>query len=191
MSAVTTIIAGASLALSAGGAYMSYQQQRQASKAQDRAAEEQRGIQGEQKAANAEAAAAERRQQVREARIRRAQILQSAENTGTAASSGEVGALSSLSTQLNTNLGTNASSLNRAGRISNMSQRAADAGSQANQHMMNAGVYQGLSNLGGSIFQASGGWGTLGSAMKSSNPTSPFQVRAGLGMNNSLFTGKF
>lgn len=190
MAAVSTVLAGASLALAAGGAYMNYQQQRAASRAQRDAAEEQRGIQSEQKAANAESAAAERRQQVREARIRRAQILQSAENTGVAASTGELGALSSVSTQLNANVGANTSSLNRAGRISDMSQRAADANSRASQHSLNASVYQGFSNLGGSLFQMSGGWSNF-KGMGSSNPTSPFKVRQGLTMNNSLFSGSF
>lgn len=182
MAAVTTIIAAASLAVAAGGAYMNYKQQRAASRAQQEAADEQRGIQSEQHAANAEQAAAERRQQIREQRIRRAQILQSAENTGTDMSSGELGALSSISTQFNSNVGANLSAISRANRMSGMSQRAADASSRAAQHSMNAGVAQGLSNIGGSLFQTAGGWGAL-------RNIGGIKPGSGFTMGGSLFRG--
>ena len=46
-----------------------------------------------------------RRQQIREARIRRADILQASASTGAAGSSAETGAIGSLQSQLGTNLG--------------------------------------------------------------------------------------
>lgn len=171
--ATTTLIAAASLAVGVGGAYMSYRQQRAASRAQQEALDQQKLIQGEQQAANAEASAAERRQQVREARIRRAQILQSAANTGTAQSSGEFGALSSISTQLNTNMGSNSSQINRANRVSGISQNIANLQSSAAQSSMNAGVFNTLSNLGSSIFSSAGGWNTFKTRSDSFQPISP------------------
>lgn len=87
--------------------------------------------QAEQKAANAAQAAEEQRQKIREERIKRARIEQAAFNTGTNASSGEAGALGSLSTQLGVNLGSNSAAVNRANTISNLNQQAADAAGNA------------------------------------------------------------
>lgn len=101
----------------------------------------------EQQAANAARAARERRQQVREERIRRAQVLQSAENSGVTGGSGEFGATSNLSTQLYTNLGLNASSMQSAERISQLEQSAAG-------HLGNANAGLALSSLTSSIFSA-------------------------------------
>lgn len=88
-------------------------------------------VQKEQKAQNFEAAANEQRQKFREERIRRARIEQAAVNTGTSGSSGEMGALGSLSTQLNVNLGSNLSAIQRGSSISAASQSAADAAGNA------------------------------------------------------------
>ena len=88
-------------------------------------------VRKEQKAQNFAAKADEQRQKIREERIRRARIEQAASNTGTAGSSGEAGALGSLSTQLGVNLGLNISAVERGSRISDLSQTAADAGSNA------------------------------------------------------------
>lgn len=87
--------------------------------------------QKEQKAQNFAAQADEQRQKIREERIRRARIQQAAENTGTGGSSGESGALGSLSTQLGVNLGVNSDAVARGGRISQLSQSAANAVSNA------------------------------------------------------------
>lgn len=170
--ATATILAGASLALAAGGAYMNYRQQRAVSKAQEDASEEAKKIQDEQEAANTQAHIAEVRQQVREARIRQAQILQSAENTGSSQSSGELGAIGSVGTQLRNNVGTNLGAMDRAGRITASNRRIADLQSSAAQYQMMGGIYGGLSNLGGSLFQQAGGWGTLKNAFPSSSGNS-------------------
>lgn len=70
----------------------SIDEQKRAQRAQKRAAKVQSAMQKNEDTAK-------RRQMLREERIRRAKILQASEATGTAGSSGELGALSSLGTQ--------------------------------------------------------------------------------------------
>ena len=108
----------------AAGTVVSADQQSRGRKVQRQGAEVQR-------AQNASEAARELRQQVREERIKRARILQSASNTGTAGSSGELGAISNISTNLGANLGANAGNINRANQISIFEQKAADLFSNA------------------------------------------------------------
>lgn len=192
MAAITTIIAGASLALAAGGAYMNYRQQRSAARAASEALDEQKKIQAEQEAANRQAQQIEARQQVREARIRRAQILQASENTGTAMSSGALGATGSIWTQLSTNVGANRGAIDRAGRISSYNQRIADLQSSAAQSNLDASVSTGFSNLGSSIFAQAGGWGTLGKAFNSSGISARSGNVSGGNLNNpSAFNSAF
>ena len=127
--------------------------------ARESAKENQEKIRGEQGASNAAQAAAERRKQVREERVRRARILQSATGTGTSGSSGEFGATGALGTNLSNNFGANLGALQTGANISQYSQNVADAQGKA----QNADQMLGLSQ---SIFSASGGFGTLGTAMK-------------------------
>lgn len=84
---------------------------------QRRLLSEQEKMRAEQQASNAEKAARERRQQIREERVRRAKIMQASENTGVSGSSGELGSIAGLGTQLGSNLGANASSLSHAANI--------------------------------------------------------------------------
>lgn len=160
MGVVSTIVAVAAVA-SAVGTYRSYQEQRKASKAQRRAAQEQREINRQQEARNAQQSTMERRQQLREERIRRARILQSAENMGVGSSSGAMGAVGGLSTNLSSNLGANLGSLRSARTISRHSQNQADFMSAANQHMANANMWGQLSSFSSSIFSAGGGFGAF------------------------------
>ncbi|AXH71980.1 MAG: hypothetical protein [Podoviridae sp. ctbj_2] len=157
MAAVTTIVAVAGLALAAGGAAMSYSQQRRANAQQARAEEQQKQAQAEESANRASQAAAERRTQVREQRIKRAQILQAAENTGTSGSSGEGGALGSLSTQLSANLGTNEAGFQRGQRISMFNQRAANYLGDAQVSQGRGQMYSQIGQLGSAMFSAAGG----------------------------------
>lgn len=124
-----------SLAITAFSANKAQQAQKQARQDSQRAAEEQEKARQEQKAQNAADAAEERRSQIREERIRRGKITQDAINSGTAASSGEAGAVGSLSTQLNNNIGINLGKLQTATNISTYSQNAANfnVSSQRNQ----------------------------------------------------------
>lgn len=77
----------------------SVSEQRQAGKAQ------RRGQKLAQRRADIQASR-ERREQVRQARIKRAEILQESANTGAAGSSSEAGAIGSLQAQLGERLGT-------------------------------------------------------------------------------------
>jgi len=85
----------------------------------------------EQRAQNAQDTAAAARQQYRQDRINRARILQQSSNTGTEASSGEIGSLGSIDTQYSNNLGTIYGGYERGVRIGNLQ-------SEANQSIFNA-----------------------------------------------------
>lgn len=91
-----------------------------------------------------------RRQQIREQRIRVAQVEQSAQNTGVTSSSGEIGSLSALST----NAGANLASMSGQGM-------ANQGIAQQNQAALNAqvkqGTYQAVGGFAGSLFGATSG----------------------------------
>lgn len=155
MAVTTVLIAAASLTATA----VSIKEQRKAGKALKR-------IQNEERARNTAQQMAERRQQVREERIKRARILQASENTGTAGSSGEAGAVSSIGTQLGSNLGFNQSMIESGNRISNYSQQAADARSNASIFGAVAGMSGDIGTIGGSIFQSTPSTDPLGDFIK-------------------------
>lgn len=135
--------------IAAVGAAASAQQQREARTEQRKAREE-------QSTAQAERAAQEKRQQIREERIKRAQIIQASENTGVSASSGLMGAESGLSTQLSTSLGFGSAQALHVANISMFGQNAADA-------MGRAQTASQVSQLGMSIFSGTGGFSGLSS----------------------------
>lgn len=116
--------------LQAFGVGMQVQGRRDAKKAQAADQAAQRASQSEQRAANAAESARERRMQLREERVRKARVMQAAVNTGTEDSSGELGALGALSTQLATNIGTNLGRIQTADNLSIFSQQRADAQGQ-------------------------------------------------------------
>lgn len=87
----------AALVVAVVGAGASYEQNRKSASQQREARRMERGRQLAEEAEN-------RRQQIRQERIRRAQIVQMAENTGGAGSSGVTTAVGSLSTQTGANL---------------------------------------------------------------------------------------
>lgn len=115
-------------------------------RARDAAASEDRA-RAEQKALAAGKAMNEQRQQIREERVRRARILQSAENTGVSESSGEAGAVGSLSTNLGTNLGFNAGALASAGRQGFFLQDAANSSRAAQNDLNRASNWQRAGSL--------------------------------------------
>lgn len=156
--ATSTILGIVGAATAAVGTVQAQSARKEANRNAEAAAAEQRKAQGEQKAASAEAAATERRQQIREERVRRARIIQSAENTGTAESSGEIGALGVLSTNLSVGLGANVGAVARGGRISGNLQSAADFNFAAESAMGDAKNADAIAGFGGTIFQASGGF---------------------------------
>lgn len=113
------IVEGTLLVLAVAGTAASIQQQQQARK-------EQKKARNEQEASNAERAASERRQQIREERIKRAQIEQASANTGTMDSAGALGSVGGLGSTLASNLGFNLSQITHAGNISAFNQSASD-----------------------------------------------------------------
>jgi len=151
-------------ALVAGATVYSVDQQEKGRSAANKAADRQKEAQQEQKAALAAQAAQERRQQIREERVRRARIIQAGENTGTSDSSGELGALGSLSTQLGTNIGFNLGQLSSANRRSDLLQSGADFMNESRAFLNNAQYGQ----------QAASIFSTLGGAFgKTRTPNTP------------------
>lgn len=130
----------------------SIQSQDEAKKAASASADQQRRVQSEQKAVVASQQAADRRAQIREERVRRARILQSSENTGTSFSSGEAGAVGSLSTQYFGNLGTQLGGAQSAANISTFQQNAANFNFESQQSQQEAQMFNQLGNLSGNIF---------------------------------------
>lgn len=175
MAIASTTIAALSLAATGISTVVGVMARQDAQDAANRSAEEQRKVQAEQRAQNAAQAANERRQQVREERVRRARVLQSAENTGVDQSSGEFGALGSLSTNLGSNIGSNLGRLTAANNMSIFSQNAANFNLQAQNLMFRANAADQLASFSGNIFSASGGFDAL---------TPKFQPnRTGIGTN--------
>lgn len=149
-------VALAALAVASASTVYSIAEQRKAGKAQQ---EGQDIATAQQKSVDL----ANRRQQLREERIRRAQIEQAASNQGAGGSSGEAGAISALGSQM----GANIASINQgqlaASGISNAMSRAAGATQRAQ-------VAQGVANLSGTIFQASGGFESVFGGGSGINP---------------------
>jgi hypothetical protein len=121
--------------IAAVGAAASIHQGRQAAKAQRKAGAAQQRIADAQ-------TARERRGQVREARIRRAEVISQAEATGASGSSGAMGATSSIQSQLGSNLG-------HINYVQGQSQYASRQLQQAAKFQSNAATAQAVSNLAG------------------------------------------
>lgn len=115
-----------------------------------------------QRADNVAKAAQERRQQIRDERIRQARIEQASANTGATGSSGELGALSSITTQTQANVGANLGSIQRVDEISIFNQQAADTTTAG----MNAA---GTTSIFGGVFNGIGGGASAFS--RASRPT--------------------
>jgi hypothetical protein len=162
MAALTTMLIGAAVGLGAYSADEGYQARQDAKEAANRSFEEQKKVQGEQRALQAQAQANERRQQIREERVKRARVLQAAQNTGTAEGSGVAGATGSLATTLGVNLGINVARAAAGDRIGTYSQNAENFQFQSQSSMMDAQNYDKHFGLSTSIFSAAGGFGATG-----------------------------
>lgn len=147
---------GLEVALMAASLAVTVNADQEARSARHHSQKAQRKIQAEQRASNSAEALLERRQQIREERVRRARILQSSENTGTSGSSGEAGAISSLATQFGANLGFNVGKLQTARNISIFSQDAANAQADLFSAQSDAALGQSLFSMGSSIAGAGG-----------------------------------
>lgn len=138
MAAVSTVVAAAAVAVAAGSAYAAHQQQAAAADDQKDAA---KVASNESKAQ----AAAQRRQQIREERVKRASIIQSAQNSGVSASSGSLGAQSVLDTQSGITMSNISRSTASSDAIGDFQQSAAD-------HLQSANNYQQIGSVASSIF---------------------------------------
>src|SRR5574337_720873 len=126
MPAITaaTWLAIGSLAVSATAAYVGYQQQKKANRQQRQA---QAISQAEQNAQ----VAAQRKAQVRQERMRKAEILASAVNSGVGMSSGQIDATSDVGSLVEGNLGQMSRNQNSATQYLSFEQGAADSMSKA------------------------------------------------------------
>lgn len=158
---VLEAVAAVSLAATAYSTYEGIEGRKSAARAQDKAREEEKRINAERRGSEAAKAAAERRRQIREANIRRAAILQSAENSGVSASSGALGSVSALSTNLGSNLGFNLGETSRAGRIGGSMDSISNFQGQANRASNRAAMWGDVGSFSQGIFGGVGGYKTL------------------------------
>ena len=149
-------LAIAALAVTTASTVYSIKEQRKAGKAQQ---EGQDIATAQQKSVDL----ANKRQQLREERIRRAQIEQASANQGVGGSSGEAGAVSALGAQV----GANVASINQgqmaAEGISGAMSKAAGATQRAQ-------VAQGVASLSGTVFSGAGGFNSIFSSGSGVNP---------------------
>lgn len=141
------IAAVAAVVISGASAYESSRQAKSAAKKEKEAG----------KVAAAEQAAqqtAQTRAQIREERVRRAQILQSSENTGVTGSSGALGSTGALQTTVGANLASASRQTNAANAITGLQQKAADFRSQAAQTQAIGSFASSAVSAGGSIYSA-------------------------------------
>jgi hypothetical protein len=139
------------LALAAVAVVVGIKGRNDAQHAAEDAANFQRQAQAEQRAGSAAQAALERRNQIREQRIKSARVEQASMNTGVAGSSGEIGAESSMSTQLASNVAFNIGAVQRGSNISMFNQQAADANLRGQRAQIRAQNAQSLFQLGNDI----------------------------------------
>lgn len=141
---LSAILGVASLVASVVGGIAQRKQAKKAARAQREASATARAQQ-----ANAEAR--DRRQKVREERLRRAKIIQTSFNTGVSGSSGELGAVSALGTNVGDVVGASRGDTVAADRVSALNQQAADATFKANQIGATVGLFNTALSVGGKV----------------------------------------
>ena len=118
----------------------------------ERAADAQEEAQATNRASQGAALAAQRRQQVRQRRIRQAQILSEAETRGVAGASSETGALGSIATQFASNI---AFSTGQTASADAMSKSLSKAAGFKQQQQIGSAIsslgFTGLNLFGGSL----------------------------------------
>lgn len=132
------ILGGVSALVGVFGAIGQMNAASESAAAQRAAADQQKEASAIESAANQNNSTENRRQRVREARIRRAQIIAGAENAGTSQSSGAVGAVGALSTNLAGLLGNSLGEGAAARGINGANQRSADFMGVARQAEQNS-----------------------------------------------------
>lgn len=141
--ATSTYLAVAAVAVAGATAYESNQQAKAAAKKEEEAG----------KVAGAEAAAqqtAQTRAQIREERVRRAQILQSSENTGVTGSSGALGSTGALQTTVGSNLAAASRQANSARAITGLQQDASNLMAKSRETQAIGGAISSALNFGSS-----------------------------------------
>ena len=161
MAFATSTIALIGLAVAAGGAVMQYTNAQSARRDAERSANEQRKARAEQSASQSLQQAQEQRQQIREERVRRAQIMQASQASGTAGSSTESGALGGMSSQLGSNIGFNRSQVATGQAITGFNQAAADFSSSSQRSSQNASLWGNVGSIGMGMFNQAGGFKTM------------------------------
>jgi hypothetical protein len=151
-------VAVAALAVTATSAVMQHQQARRASRAQARAAEEAREQQRIGTAAEEIRGRQQRRQALREQRIRRARILAASQGAGVGGSAAESGAVGALGTLTGANLGALGSQMRGSQAIDASQQRQFGHQQSAASAQQRAQLWQGVGQLSGSVFQGTGGF---------------------------------
>lgn len=169
--ATSTIIAGAALAATAVSGYQQYQA---ASDAAD-AREEGQAISGAQQQIQQRRST---RQSIRENRIRRARIMQSAENTGVSGSSSQFGSTAALGTLAGANVAASRGAARASQGISSANQAQANAATKGQ-------MWGAIGQIGSTAFQGSGGFDSLGLFDDDGGGT-PIQG----GFMNATFTGR-
>ena len=124
----------ASFVLAAGSAVAQQKQQKKAAAEQKKARKENEAATAAQQSMEQAKDDQQRRQQIRERRIKKAMIMQSAENTGAGYASGEIGGVGALSTDYYANM----QYINSMG---NMRTDAASAQTRANDAWFKATQY--------------------------------------------------
>lgn len=135
---VEVAIAAVGLAVGVASAYEQSRQASAAAKDRKRAGQVSQAEQAAQQTAN-------RRQQIREERVRRAQIVQSSVNTGVSGSSGELGSQSALGSLISGNVAATSRQVNSSAAIGNLQQNAADAD-------LKGATWGAIGSIGSSIF---------------------------------------
>lgn len=160
-------------ALTVDGYFKGEESRKEAKEAQGRSRVAQEKTQSEQRANNAARQAEMQRKTYREERVRRARIMQSAENTGVAGSSGEYGALGNLETQLSTTLGNQIGDAATKDRMSGYAQEGANAQFDFQNAQQNMSSASSQINLGMNLFGTGLSIKTpAGTPTKSSSPSS-------------------
>ena len=153
-------------AMAVGGHMEQSRLSKKASRERSRAFEQQREAQRKQDAREQAQLAFSRRQQVREERVRRAQILQRSQNLGVAGGSGALGSVGALGTLTGSAMGQQLFQGQAASSISGNLQAASAFETSAMNLDMKSREMQGYSQMGSSLFIQAGGIGKTVSGVK-------------------------
>lgn len=152
--------------VAAGAAVISGYMQYEAAQEQADAVEQQTQQMKEAEKARGRSSAVEaqkeRIKQIREARIRRGAVVAGAGNAGLGAgTSGTIGAVSAIGSQMGQNIGTINQMQTFAEEASTATQLAADFGSKAASAQAEGAMWQQIGGVAGSVFKDRGGWTTI------------------------------